>query len=604
MESLITALLLVLGACEPRVLDARTYHLGLAGQPEWLDPPSPVAESADLELKFHSGAPAGAATLLIRQREVKLRWPVLLNGQRLGHLEQNEIPLVTALEIPPGLLHEGENSLHILSPEEVDDISIEEIRLDPRPLAEVIGESTVSVQVRQKGSEEGLPCRLTIVDDRKCLTPLQVAPDERLAVRTGVIYTGSGSATFRLSAGHYTLYATRGPEYGLAVSSLALPAGVRREVALEIDREVATPGLISFDPHIHTFTHSHHGDATVSERMVTIAGEGLELAAASDHNIFVDHSAIARKLGLERYFTSLIADEVTTTTGHFTVFPATSTASPIPDFRLRTWPELFAAMRAVLGVRMVILNHPRDVHDGFTPFGPGNFDPQTGSNLRGSDFTFDGVEVLNSGTLQSDYRQNFEDWFALLNHGYRITAMGSSDSHDVSRSIVGQGRTYIAGNAQNPGRVDVSEACQNLLAGHATVSMGLLTRIRVEDQYGPGDLATITGPEIRVQVEVSAPSWIRADHLALYANGELIREQRLPAVEGIQNASVCWAVPRPPADIYLVAIATGPAVEEPYWKIPSPFQPTKGVRRPRVIGATNPVWIDADGDGKFTLRNR
>ena len=38
----------------------------------------------------------------------------------------------------------------------------------------------------------------------------------------------------------------------------------------------------------------------------------------------------------------------------------------------------------------------------------------------------------------------------------------------------------------------------------------------------------------------------------------------------------------------------------PYWPIPSPYQPVNRTRRPRVIGATNPIWIDADGDGVFT----
>ena len=62
------------------------------------------------------------------------------------------------------------------------------------------------------------------------------------------------------------------------------------------------------------------------------------------------------------------------------------------------------------------------------------------------------MEVLNSSAQQSDFMLVYRDWFALLNHGYRITAVGSSDGHDVSRYIVGQGRTYIACPDERPDR--------------------------------------------------------------------------------------------------------------------------------------------------------
>jgi hypothetical protein len=41
-------------------------------------------------------------------------------------------------------------------------------------------------------------------------------------------------------------------------------------------------------------------------------------------------------------------------------------------------------------------------------------------------------------------------------------------------------------------------------------------------------------------------------------------------------------------------------VAAPYWETPHPYQPSSKVYRPRIVGATNPIWIDGDGDGKFT----
>jgi hypothetical protein len=196
--------------------------------------------------------------------------------------------------------------------------------------------------------------------------------------------------------------------------------------------------------------------------------------------------------------------------------------------------------------------------------------------------------------------QSFRDWFALLNHGYRVTAVGSSDSHDVSRFIVGQGRTLIAGHDGDPGKIDVNEMCANLKAGRAYVSLGLFTKLTVNGKYAAGDLATGLGPELQLHVEVAGPSWIQADRVELYANGVKVREAAIePTTKPIKFAADL-SLPKPQHDVYLVAIASGPGVTAPYWNIPYSYQPTGRVRNPRVIGANNPVWIDADGDGVFT----
>jgi hypothetical protein len=41
-------------------------------------------------------------------------------------------------------------------------------------------------------------------------------------------------------------------------------------------------------------------------------------------------------------------------------------------------------------------------------------------------------------------------------------------------------------------------------------------------------------------------------------------------------------------------------VTSPHWAISRPYQPSSAVWQSRVIGSSNPVWIDNDGDGKFT----
>ena len=588
----------------PLVLNAERLRLGVAGAPEWEsfenDPPS----APRLDLKFESRSNPSEATLFIRQDEVRQDWGVELNGQRLGKLFTMEADLRHMLAIPPGVLRDGENKLSILPLSKIaDDIVVHEIRIEPRPLSEVLRAARLAVTVSDEATNGPLPCRVTILDSTGALAAL-ASPHEapQQALRPGVIYTGNGRASCELLPGNYTIYASRGFEWSVAEHHVDVTAGVPAEVVLALRREVPTPGLVSCDTHIHTLTHSGHGDSTLDERILTLAGEGIELPIATDHNVCIDYVEPAKRMGVTAYFTPVTGSEITTNAGHFNIFPIRA-ETPVPFYRLTDWPRLMTAIRGTPGVRVVVLNHPRNIHNNFQPFALANFDAVTGENKRGPEFTFDAMELLNSSAQQSDYMLVFRDWFALLNHGYRVTAVGSSDSHDVSRYIVGQGRTYIACPDDDPSRLDVQTACSNLLKGRALVSMGLLVNMKVEDKFSCGDVATPKGDEVRVHIEVFGPSWTNASKVMLFANGEILREEPIPESAGRHaglKAAIDWAFPRPSHDVHLIALATGPAVTASYWAIPKPYQPTSRQWTGRVIASTNPIWLDADRDGTFT----
>src|SRR5205085_671010 len=184
------------------------------------------------------------------------------------------------------------------------------------------------------------------------------------------------------------------------------------------------------DTHVHTLTYSGHGDATLDERVLTLAGEGVELPVAAEHNRQIDYHAAAVRLGVRKYFTPVVGNEVTTAVGHFNVFP----------------------LRA-------------------------------------------------EGPLR--------DWFALLNRGLAVAPVGASDSHDVARYIVGQGRTYVRCKDADPGAIDVGEVVKSFREGRVLVSCGLLAEITVNDRYGPGDLVPSAG-DVKVAVRGLGPSWAPA----------------------------------------------------------------------------------------------
>jgi hypothetical protein len=599
-------------APDGQVLNREAFHLRSGTRPEWDEFAQRTPKGRGLVLPFSSQRNEREGTLLIVQDNVKLDWPVELNGKRLGTLFLMEAPLVHTLKVPVGGLHDGTNTLSIVPPTENDDITVGTITLIDRPVGEAFSGAAIDVDVTERDGARHLPCRITVVRQDGALAPLVGSGDVQLAVRPGVVYTANGHARLGLPAGEYSVFANRGFAYGVGESHASVRIGETVHIRLQIAREVPTPGWISCDTHIHTGTFARHGDATVEERALTLAGEDIEMPVSTEHDQLVDFSRAAERTGTGAWFTPVIGDEVTTAQGHFNIFPVLSNAVP-PDKKIPNWTKLMKAFRATPGVQVVVLNHPRNIHNNFQPFAATNFNAATGENLRGFTFTFDAIEVANSSALQSDEMINFRDWFALLNYGYRFTAVGSSDGHDVSRYIVGQGRTYIRSSSVDPARLDVQEVCRNLRHGRALVSLGLLTDMTVNGQFGVGDLATNLREQIHVAITVLGPSWVHADRVELYANGIKIRERSFPGPSDMSafgaaptaegkplRLEVAWDLPRPKHDLYLVALASGPGTRALYWPLARPYQPSSPTWNPRLIGATNPIWLDADGDGTFT----
>jgi hypothetical protein len=561
--------------------------------PEWQEFATRTNTRTRFELSFSAESNQQPATLWIEQDDVRHDWRVELNGRRLGQLFLMEAHLVSTFTVPPGSIRNGTNRLTITSPRENDDVAIYRIELHSAPSHQAGHELSVLVEDE---SGEPIPARITIVNESGALAPLMLRSNSPFAaVRPGVAYV-HGGALLGLREGRYTVFASRGFEWSVATQQIAVVRGSNSTVRFTLRREVPTPGLVSCDTHIHTLTHSGHGDATEEERVLTLAGEGIELPVVTEHNRVVTYRDAAARLGMSHHFTLVPGNEVTTSVGHFNVFPANATA-PLPDHQLTNWPALFVQMRRAPSDAVIVLNHPRSVHNGFQPFGGNNFHPATGRQRSGFQFTFDAVELLNSSAQQSDYMLVVRDWLALLNRGHRITAVGSSDSHDVSRYIVGQGRTYV--RAHDRGHIDVAEALHSLRTGRALVSMGLLADITVQHAFGVGDTAVVRGPEMLVTVRVMRPSWISASNVTLFGNGERIADakprKRAGGVEAFE-----WRIPKPNHDVFLVAMANGPGVDAPFWAIPRPYQPTSRHWQGRVIAITNPVWVDADGDGQFT----
>ncbi len=585
-----------------RVILEPLVHLRNVEPREWSSFPE-QAESRHWEATFTSSDSFRPQTLRVRHRDVKQLWRVYLNDQEMGQLPRDENSMVTFYALPGDKLRDGDNTLRIASTDKApDDVWIGDVRLIDTLRAEVLAQATIEVQVDEAG-RGATPCRLTLVDDHGSLMTTGATSNDHLAVRSGVLYCSTGRARFTVPAGKYTLYAGRGFEYSLAQAPLQLAAGDTARPTLTITREVPTDGWVSCDPHVHTFTYSRHGDATIEERMITIAGEGIELPVATDHNLQIDFEPFARQLNVRRFFTPLVGNEVTTKVGHFNVFPLDPSASVI-DHKGLDWQAVVTALQAAPADKIVILNHARDVHNAFRPFDPRRHVSFVGEDLEGWQLPANAMEVVNSGTTNQDPLLLYHDWLGLLNRGLSITPCGTSDSHDVARHFVGQGRTYIRVDDRDVSNIDRAAACRSFREGRVMAGLGLMCRATINEQFGSGDLAK-HADAYRLNIDVLGPSWVSCDRVRIYINGVLNEEISVSRSHrrSDQPIGVRWRgerlLPKLAHDAHVVVIATGKGVDGLFWPVAKSYQPVSPEWKSYVVGCCGAIRMDGDGDGAY-----
>jgi hypothetical protein len=285
-------------------------HLRIDAPREWQEFPE-RPDAASIELDFTGTANLKPASLRLRQQDVKQAWQVWINDHKLGQLRVDENDMIVYFTVPAGVVVTGKNQLRVeqdLRRRSVaDDIRVGEVVLDDQPVEEVLGAALVKVVVRDLPDRRPSPARITVLRDGKVMQSVGAKSDLHLAVRPGVVYTSTGFAEFGLPVGRYTIQAGRGFEYSLASQDLQVLRGVNQTIELTIQRQVDTKDFVACDTHVHTLTHSGHGDATVQERMVTLAGEGIEFPIATDHNVQIDHDSFARAAGVRHLMTPVIS---------------------------------------------------------------------------------------------------------------------------------------------------------------------------------------------------------------------------------------------------------------------------------------------------------
>jgi hypothetical protein len=398
--------------------------------------------------------------------------------------------------------------------------------------------ATLDVVVTEESQAELIPARVQVLPQAPLSAPSVPAEYGERSLASGrshIAFAMAEAVKLRVDPGDHRVVVSRGFEYELKDDLVtAVSAGETRELGYALAREVDIPGVMCADYHIHTHRSPDSPDSPQLKLAAMIA-DGLEIPIRSDHEWIRDFDPVIYEMGLEAYAFGVGGEELTTFTwGHFNVFPLEENPAMRNGGAIewigRLPPEVFAEVRARSESPSLIINHPRSGGAPGGYFSAAGLDSTTGMVLNPDhwDEEFTLVEVFNDGDFE-DFRDSVvADWFALLNSGRRVFAVGSSDSHAVRSSPVGYPRTcLILGVDDVPAlrargdRVDLIQ--DTTAAGRSTISGGAYLTVVGPDGSQPGDDVALGGGDASFEVRVHAAAWVRGlDYVEVIVDGQTI----------------------------------------------------------------------------------
>lgn len=235
--------------------------------------------------------------------------------------------------------------------------------------------------------------------------------------------------------------------------------------------------------------------------------------------------------------------------------------------------------------------------------------------LAEQDDLANGVYKLGSGI-----EGHLDDWFTLLNLGFRFTVLGNSDTHGETSTEAGCPRNYIMSDTDDPAFLDDQAVADAVKAHRVVASYGPFVQMWVNGEPIGSELVT-DGP-IEITLDVQAPTWMDVGRVELYENGTLIAEWDVEDAAVVERFTETLTH-TPERDSWYVAVVMGsepihPAVftpvEIPYVELQlvvsealggieavsnllseAPLMPRQYDIYPYAV--TNPIWVDRAGDG-------
>jgi hypothetical protein len=462
---------------------------------------------------------------------------------------------------------------------------------------------TLVVEVRDDAGQP-LPARLTFRPaagtPKLFFTTTDIAREELGAVAAfDRAFVLRGDAELRVPAGTYDVDVSHGPEWDAVHRRVVVRPNGDVELNVKLHHVVDLPGWISGDFHVHA-APSLDSRVPLRDRIHQFVADGVDLIVSTDHNIVSDYRPIIDELGVGDLITSSTGDEITTKSwGHFGAFPMVDDEQELghgaPATGNRTPSQIFADVRARAPGTLIDVHHPRLEHSDIGYFHLAELDGATGQARRpGYSSDFDAIEVLN-GYQDPDHKsvdKVIGDWLGFLDRGQRVTATGNSDTHHMTFNLGGYPRNYVQVGDVPLAQLDATAVATAVKEGHAFFTTGPLVEGHI-DGAGFGDTVTAAGGHATLHVRVHAAPWISTSKLTI-----LGRDGAILATHPIAPST---APLRLDEDLPLTFASDGYVVIRVDGD--RPMAPNVGDEvgfRVYPFALTNPIWVDADGDGKVT----
>lgn len=453
----------------------------------------------------------------------------------------------------------------------------------------------IRVRVRDRKGEP-VPARVRLVALEG--KPTALGPDHRASGAGDTVITLASELGIDIPSGRYRAIVTHGPEWSLHTQEVEVSETFSPRIDAVLEHEVDPGSWIACDLHLHAQA-SDDSQVTFEDRLASLAAEGIGFAVPTDHNHVTDYAPTARLLSLDTVVRSLPGVEVTTWDphfGHFNAYPypldTQKPAHGAPNHAILDPATLFRQLHAVDPELVVQVNHPRS-EGGIGYFDVMRLDTQTGAADPRYSSEFDALEVYNGFDLArpDTLEQVFVDWLNLLARGQRIAATGSSDSHQVRYQLAGYPRTYafVPPEAGDDPRAVV----RAIRAGESFVTTGPFLEVSIFGG-GPGTTVSARDGKVVLAVRVQAPTWMDVNLLEVFVGGpELAYKRTIPTPSGnkrkrvvrLDVADIKLPVER---DTFVVVRVSGTTPIDAFFG--------RANIMPRAF--SNPIFIDADGDGE------
>ncbi len=418
------------------------------------------------------------------------------------------------------------------------------------------------------------------------------------------IYPGKNGETVRLPAGTYLAVAARGPAYSRETRVIEVFAGNNPDARFIIDKVVDTRGLVAVDTHMHTIFSD--GQLKIAERLKGVVAEGVEVCVSADHNYITDYRPELARLGLTGQLAVIVGSEVTGRGGniHYNSYPlaphpetAANGAISVED---STPGLLFEMTRKNDPAALIQVNHPRSRGLGY--FLTYNLDPKTAAAAAAPFvMNFDVMEAMNGAGRNAANRATIEDWFHLLNRGYPIRIVGTSDAHGQDGGEPGYSRTYVLHGGAKGAGLDVPALIRSIKEGRSFVSNGPIVTARVNGKWTYGDTLTARNGRVAVDVGVTGAPWIDVSEIRLVVNGERRKPIAVRGQGGKGTGTRKYAGRlelKLDRDAWIAIEVTGRTSLFP--TIQQRSRSGSADDAATAYALTNAIFVDVDGDGKFS----